>query len=328
MHDEQAQPDRSSGPGTASSAPAHSPPAGDPRALAPEAILPSGGDGGCSCGGATSKPPSLTLVYALGVIGYDFRSQARLESIIQDGAHVLGVEHWNPHDPRQLLAYLDKAPWEAGSVIWTLKQEDTVIYAIVPGGAFGAEAYQRLREFLKGQLDDGVERVSVPGVAAGYVKLMSGQTVPVIVPTLRGMYSWSTPALVTSAVGARPSDSPAAAEHARKSEGVRNFLDRVYYELRNMGVSAHERAINYAATNAFQAAGIFSQAVRETMELDEIQVEKSPLCREGSECFDVKLSFFDPERQNQRARRQHRFTVDVSDVVPVTIGRARSWSLY
>lgn len=325
MHDAQAELDRS------------------PPTAPPDAILPSGcGCGGgsaagsCSCSAAApapapepdKKPASLTLVYALGVIGYDFRSQARLDSITQDGAQVLGVEQWNPHDPRQMLAYLDKAPWEAGSLIWTLKQDESTIYAVVPGGAFAPDAYLRLREFLKGQLDDGVERVSIPGVAAGYVKLISGQTVPVVVPTLRGMYSWSTPSLVTAAVGARPTGDAGGPEYARRTEGVRNFLDRVYYELRNMGITAQERAINYAATNAFQAAGIFSQAVRETMELDEIAVERSPMCREGSECFDVKLSFFDPERQNQRARRQHRFTIDVSDVVPVTIGRTRSWSLY
>lgn len=297
-----------------------------------DAVLPSGAGGGCGCGsaGATAegKPVSPALVYTLGVVGYDFRSQARLESITQDATQVLGIAAWNPHDPRQLLAYLDKAPWEASSLIWTLRQEETPIYAIVPGGAFGAETFLRLREFLKSQVDDGVERVSIPGVAAGYAKLMSGQTVPVIVPTLRGMFSWSTPVLVTQAVGKRPSDEAAAAEHGRKLDGVRNFLDRVYYELRNLGISSQERAINYAATNAFQASAIFAQAVRETLELDSIQVEKSPLCRDGSECFDVKLSFFDPERQHQRARRQYRFTIDVSDVVPVTIGRTRSWAQY
>jgi hypothetical protein len=54
-------------------------------------------------------------------------------------------------------------------------------------------------------------------------------------------------------------------------------------------------------------------------------VEKSPICRPDSDCYDVKLSFFDPEN-NQRSNQVFRFTIDVSDVIPVTIGEIRSWS--
>jgi hypothetical protein len=61
------------------------------------------------------------------------------------------------------------------------------------------------------------------------------------------------------------------------------------------------------------------------MELDTIETERSPICRPDSDCWDVKLTFFDPERVFQRARKTHRFTVDVSDVVPVTVGPVRSW---
>jgi len=35
--------------------------------------------------------------------------------------------------------------------------------------------------------------------------------------------------------------------------------------------------------------------------------------------------FFFPERQVQTVRRAYRFTVDVSDVVPVTVGAVRDW---
>ena len=33
-----------------------------------------------------------------------------------------------------------------------------------------------------------------------------------------------------------------------KTMGLRKFLDRVYYELRNLGQTSSERAINYSAT--------------------------------------------------------------------------------
>jgi hypothetical protein len=37
------------------------------------------------------------------------------------------------------------------------------------------------------------------------------------------------------------------------------------------------------------------------------------------------LKFFDPEN-TRRARRVYRFTVDVSDTMPVTLGEVRSWT--
>jgi hypothetical protein len=61
------------------------------------------------------------------------------------------------------------------------------------------------------------------------------------------------------------------------------------------------------------------------MALDSITVEKSPFCRMDSDCWDVKLIFFDPENSN-RAQKVYRFTIDVSDVLPVTLGAVRSWS--
>jgi len=61
------------------------------------------------------------------------------------------------------------------------------------------------------------------------------------------------------------------------------------------------------------------------MELDTIEVERSAICRPESDCWDVKIHFFYPERHVQTVRKVYRFTVDVSDVVPVTVGTMRSW---
>jgi hypothetical protein len=54
-------------------------------------------------------------------------------------------------------------------------------------------------------------------------------------------------------------------------------------------------------------------------------VKKSPVCRPDSDCYDVELSFFNPNNTNV-ANRVYRFTVDVSDVIPVTVGAVRSWT--
>jgi cyanobactin maturation PatA/PatG family protease len=163
---------------------------------------------------------------------------------------------------------------------------------------------------------------------AGKVALLMGQTVPVIVPEIRGMYSWTTNALVESVVGRSPSRNGAARNRngrAQKAAGVRNFLERVYHELRNLGMTPQDRALNFAATNAFEVGTIFEETLKEKMDLDTIQVAPSPVCRHGSDCWDVELYFFYPERQVQTVRKVYRLTVDVSDLVPVTVGYVRSW---
>ncbi len=268
------------------------------------------------------------LVFALGMLGYDFGTEARRDSIAQ---HMASPDNPtpNPQDPAQLLAYLEENPDQAAAVTWTLSLDATPIYGILPRGPFAAAAYEQLRQFLREQLSEGVERVSIAGVIIGQVRLMSGQTVPVIWPELRCMYSWSTAALVEAVAGEPPPDSADPEErvaHAQKVVTITNFLERVYYELRNLGTTPQERALNCAATNALTVAGIFEAALKAEMELDTIEVERSPICRPDSECWDVVLCFFDPESV-LRSRKCYRFTVDVSDVCPVMVGKVRSWSM-
>jgi cyanobactin maturation PatA/PatG family protease len=297
------------------------PPAPEPRApdpIAPEgavpaAARPSASTGGCGCGGAASVPASL--VFALGQLGFDFGSEARRDSISQH----IGA---NAADPLQLLAYLETNPSESESIIWTLNLDATPIYAIAPLGAFSSEVYSRLRGFLREQIDEGVERVSVGGALSGKAVLMSGQALPVIRPALRCLNNWTVQALAGAA--SKPAAKAAKPQHPPADESLKGFLERVYHELRNLGLAPEHRAINYAATNAFTAARIFQQAANARLALDSISVERSPLCRPGSDCWDVKLSFFDPENV-LRARRIFRYTVDVSDVCPVTVGDVRSW---
>jgi hypothetical protein len=280
--------------------------------------------GGCGCG--CSAGPRL--VYALGQLGYDFPSEARLDAFAQKLAGRAGVhppERGLAFDPVRLLAHLEENPWDADAVVWTLGVDGTVLYALRPAGPFAADAYGELRRFLRERLEEGVERISVPGVVAGKATLLSGQTVPVIVPELRGMYSWTTAALADAVAGPAPADGPEHDGHARKREGVRNFLARVYHEVRNLGLAPQDRALNYAATNAFEMGAIYAAALRERMELDQVRVVPSPIGRPGSDCWDVEVYFFYPERQVQTVRKVYRFTVDVSDTVPVTVGATRSW---
>ena len=298
------------------------PPAPTPDAIRPAAVLPSA----CAC--QTGAPQ---LVYALGQLGYDLVSEARLDALVQKMAGAGGTsspERVLAFDPRRMLAHLDEHPWDAAAIEWTLSLDGTPIYAIRPQGPFAADAYKELRRFLGEQLDEGVERVSIPGVVAGTATLLLGQVVPVVVPELRGMYSWTTAALADAVVGPAPEAEAPQHErdaHAQRKAGVRNFLDRVYHGLRNLGLMPQDRAINFAATNAFAFEKVYESALRERMELESINVVRSPICRPGSDCWDVEVYFFYPERQVQTVRRVYRFTVDVSDTVPVTVGPTRSW---
>ncbi|HEY3392465.1 MAG TPA: PatA/PatG family cyanobactin maturation protease [Lacipirellulaceae bacterium] len=272
----------------------------------------------CGCGGGPAQ-----LVFALGQLGYDFGTEARRDSIQQ---HM--KQPANPYDPRQLLAYLDDNPWDAGSINWTLNLDATPIYAIQPHGVYGREIGDRLRQFLREQVTEGVERVSVPGSILGSARLFTGQVVPVIHPALRGMYSWTTRALVQATVGGPPPEAVPQEEkdrYDRRTQGVRNFLTRIYDELRNLGVTSQDRAINYSATNAMLASQVFQDAIQQGIDFDRIEVERSPICRPDSDCWDVKLSFFDPKKVFEQARKVYRFTIDVSDVVPVMVGPVRSW---
>ena len=310
-------------------------------------LTPSGSGKSCGCGGGGSQQQPQ-LVYALGQLGVDFGTEARRDSfaqsmepiMVKDAKGDVFATHGDPYNRAQLLNYLKDHPWDAEGLTWTLSIDATPVYAIIPAGSFATAAHNRLQEFLQ-DMHVGVERVSIPGVVAGSVRLANGQTVPAIVPVLRGMYSWTTGALVNSLMPARPEGLNKTetesfdSQTAKVKEGVRNFLERVYYELRNLGQTPQDRALNFAATNAFNIETVFENAHKQKtvfedahtqkMDLDTIEVEPSPICRPESDCWDVKLMFFFPEKEAQAARRAYRFTVDVSDVVPVTVGEMRTW---
>lgn len=278
-----------------------------------------------------AAPPGL--VYALGTLGYDFGTEARRDSFKQLMAPAVlngQAVPANPYDSRQMIAHLDEHPSEAQALIWTLNLELTPLYALEPVGPFATEVFAALRRLLEGEtvaVDDNewIERVSIPGRLAGRsVRLFSGQVVPVVeLEATRGLYGWRSNWLVSSAIGHVRADRPDVDESA-VANSLQGFLNRVYYDMRNLGVQSGDRALNFAATNVFQAAAVFADVLTTSMQLDTIDVEPSPYARADADAWDVKLKFFDPENL-RRARRVFRFTVDVSEMMPVTLGQVRSW---
>ncbi len=324
--------------------------------VGPTGVSPAGG---CGCGGPTDSsnaapavsasssmlsgvspsmadaPEGQNMVYALGNLSYDFGTEARRDSFKQlmPPVEINGeIVPPNPYDARQLVSYLSDSLSEARALTWTLNIELTPVYALEPTGAFGADLYARLLDMLAGEIqaeDDEsyIQRVSIPGKLTGNtVRLFSGQVVPVLqLENPRGMYGWKQNALIAQAAEAVSGRSTATADLNTIQTNLRGFLDRIYYDLRNLGVLSSDRALNFAATNAFQAAMVFSEALGGGMQLESIETEMSPFARADSDAWDVKMKFFDPEN-TRRARRVYRFTVDVSELMPVTLGDVRSWT--
>ncbi len=200
--------------------------------------------------------------------------------------------------------------------------EPPQIVYIQPVGAFALQIYTAMLEAAEASLDEihnREQRVSIPGLIAGSTRLFNGMTVPVVYPDLRGMYRWQSKHLIDAA-------KAAVGKEVASDDDLFNFLNRVYYELRNFGVAPQDRALNFAATNAYQAQRAFAETAGRNLALDTISVVKSPICRPDSDCWDVQLQMFDPENE-RRASRVYRYTVDVSEVLPVTVGEVRNWAV-
>ncbi|WP_165504326.1 PatA/PatG family cyanobactin maturation protease [Rhizobium ruizarguesonis] len=265
----------------------------------------------CSCG----KKQSPQLVYSIGALWFDFGSEARYDAIVQQMNDPVAA-----NNPSELIDFLSNNLAFASGVTFILMQDQIPVYAIKPAGPFAIDIYKAMLDALKSSLDPNgdMQRVAIPGQLSGTTRLMNGMQLPVVYPDLRGMVKWEAQALALSA-------KAAVADEAIDEGSLFNFLVRVYDELRNFGISAEERAMNFAATNAYQAAMVFGHGARERLELYKISVGRSPICRPDSDCWDVRLIMFDPEN-DRRAGRFYRFTVDVSEIIPVTVGRMRSWS--
>jgi cyanobactin maturation PatA/PatG family protease len=269
---------------------------------------------GCSCGGG--KPPQI--VYAIGSLWFDFGTEARYDAIVQQIGDPVQA-----NNPTALFAFLRANPQFMSGITFILMQDQIPLYAIQPIGTFALPIYTSMLDALDSSITErGTEqRISLPGFVGGSARLMNGMNVPIVFPDLRGMYMWRSADLVEATESMASSiPSPPA------DEAVIEFLNRVYYELRNLGISPQERAMNYAATNAYQARQAFADAAARNYALDSIQVVRSPICRPDSDCWDVKLQMFDPENE-RRAGRVYRYTVDVSEVIPVTVGPVRNWAV-
>jgi cyanobactin maturation PatA/PatG family protease len=278
------------------------------------------GSGECSCEGPGKR---VQLVYAIGRLNITYVSQARRDSIsdvLNEGPRK-DKKDLKPLTDVNLQQLFADRPYLSQSVVWTLSRTEVPMYAIVPAGAFAVETYKWL---VTQWSDPAVEFISLPGVLAGQVALYDGQILDAVVPELRGMRAWDT-AQYTESLHKGLAQAKSASEDEMIKREVKRFLGKIHFSIRNRGMLAEERALNSAATDAFNFSSVVVEAGSEGLALRDVAVERSPLSRPGSEYFDVLLTFFDPANRQGRAPLRSRFTIDVSDTVPVRVGEPVTW---
>ncbi len=316
--------------------PEETPKAAAAPSAAPGAPLAAPAQAAVRAAGEGSIEPSTAhsgLVYALGSLSYDFGSEIgvqEFEQYMDREARLGGLDPATPRVVGDLIKYLEANPTERDCLIWTLVIDGTPVYGLVPDGPFDDAIYDVFLQLLAGQAaaretTDFIERISIPGRRTGEtIRLHSKARIPIVaVSDLRGIYGWKINALVGDAVnriyGARKSRASRLLQDA-----LTDFLNRIYFDLHNLGQKSRDRAMNFAATNLFQAASVFAEAIDEGREFDTMVVKQSPLCRMHSDCWDVSLTFFD-SGDEKRAAKIFEFTIDVSDIVPLTVGNVKSW---
>jgi hypothetical protein len=272
----------------------------------------------------STEIPVQQLVYASGTLGYDFPAQARRDVFQQLLTAASTTVSAAPSDSNRMVGHLTEHPAEASELIWTLDIEFTPHYAIEPTGPYAAEIYQLLTRLradatLPPDHPEHVERIAIPGRLTGRTaRLCTGQDLPIVeVQQTRGIRGWKSIGDATKATSSGQHDDEAVTT-------LREFRARISYDLRNLGASSRDRALNFAATTAFQETRTFATVLRQGMVLDSVTVDQSPFARRHSDCWNVKLRFFDPENTD-RVNRVYCFTIDVSDIVPIAVGNPKEW---
>ena len=273
--------------------------------------------------------------------------------------HLLGWREVYEYKGKEVVDYHSSHLYDAKDIIWVLTQDESPIYALQPVDSFSEEGYFELAHFLlettgfndehkeegtagpfnqyyHPSLDTNskkgpnpnraakaiAERIAIAGRITGSVRLMNGMEIPVICPNQRGTRSWSLGALLRLYANIDPNDHSKEAEaDNRKRLHMERVILRLREEARNPGLSGRDRALNFTATHSFKIVSNLQiyLNVNHEPDLDSIVIETSPTCRKDSECYDIKLKFFDAENL-RRSNDILRYTVDVSDEVPVLLG--------
>ncbi|MGH1337837.1 MAG: S8 family serine peptidase [Aureispira sp.] len=294
------------------------------------------------------KEINFPLVFAIGSLTVDYETDALLDSFkfyMQElfQQENINISHPDPYNPHHLTTYLkgkkgEDNLYDAARVTWIVKINEVPVYAIKPSGPFSKQAYALLVQFLQTVidlkeefLDKGIKyRInlcSIPGHIVGKTKIRSGAILPIIRPNIRAMYNWVVKDLVEYV-------TCLIEENGQNVSGmdlfnrINRLSARLTFQLEHLGLSSTERALNYVVTNLFNLGSAFVDKLAEGYELNDIKIEKSLLCRPDSDCQDVIIVFFKPYKRLTASKHIFRFTIDVSEVIPIAVGEIREWFEY
>ena len=269
------------------------------------------------------------------------------------------------HDIEQLVEYLDQNPADARKLNWVVNINGEPRYRVRPSGTYANEVFDTLAALVLASTRGSITVASIPGSAtADTTTLQSGTVVrDLMVTSLRGIHGWHPAQVAQQALAAVHSDAlidscgddtwsrdsleaanaenrptiaaestaafnwprlrtPASAE---VTSAVADFLQLAYFRADQQPEVSRDRALNFAATNGYQIAAAFLDAMNDNLSYVDYRMEYSPFARVGGNCWDLILCFRDPVK-GARAMREYRLTVDVVDTLPVTVGRLRSWA--
>lgn len=254
-----------------------------------------------------------TFVFALGSISFEIPTDLAYEAFEQQRKSA-GIEG-SVADPAVMGQLLAEHPSFGERLAWLLKENGNPIYALEPEGPLAAEIYVNLAEILTAQVVGQVDTVSIPGLRLSSMHtLRDGTQVPrVKMDVTRGLYAWTIESSVTG-----------SGLDVNSREILLNILNSIKDESRNDGAGGPYRTLNYLVANPVQLAMSAESASREGFTFAGLDILRSTFSRPFSECWDIELSFID-SNDEFRAGLIHRHTVDVADVLPVSVGRVKAW---
>lgn len=282
------------------------PPRPEPGALAEQSTHQSA---------ASLLPRTPKYAFALGTLAFDIPDETRRISLLR-AMEDEGLSG-SPDDPAVFATLLDRAPSLSQSVTWLVNRENSPLYALDIVGDDASVILDSIRSAVGEQVSGAVEEMSFPGIVTGAVTTLStGEIVPILrMASPRGLYGWRRRDQVV-----RLPLPPAGRVELER------MLDVIDDREPNDGTYSHVRAVNYLVTNPAQLAWSAGVASSQGFRFDSIGVQRSTLNRPYSDCWDIDLIFTDPDRPS-RARLLHRHSVDVGDLLPVSIGAPRTWRL-
>lgn len=194
----------------------------DPSDASPADVSTS--EAGPSNAGPSDASPALRLpshAFAIGQLDIDYPDDTVRQSFIE----AMGGREpdlGQAEDVEALIAYLDANPGEARRLVWLLEINGERRYAVVPAGAFAAQAHDMMAALLLGLARGEVSVVSIPGRVTGrMIAIRDGSRIPELrVLSLRSVFGWHPQQVARDSLAAVHRDALARPKDVGQSSSI------------------------------------------------------------------------------------------------------------